>query len=64
MLWAAACPKAIKSKFLSCGIALTAYESGTVRLSLPSTPLKFDDLDALASGFSHGAHEPAVFIQD
>jgi len=56
-------PEAIKSAFLAGGVALSAYDNGLIRLSLPRSKLGTPDLSSLESGFavagrilSHSSH--------
>jgi hypothetical protein len=44
-------PELIRSAFLSAGVALSAYESGLIRISLPWSQLASADLDSLQEGF-------------
>lgn len=43
----------VRRRFLHCGLSLTAYESGVIRISLPASSLSEADLDIVRAAFSH-----------
>ncbi|MBX9625664.1 MAG: hypothetical protein K2X82_17820 [Gemmataceae bacterium] len=52
---AAAGGEELRSRFLDVGLALTAYDGGTVRLSLPDTPLGSDTISVVRSALGRVA---------
>jgi len=53
----------IRSRFLARGIALTAYEDGTLRLSMPNNPWTRVELQLLIAAFEGVATEAGVSCQ-
>lgn len=49
----------IREHFLKQGIAITAYEEGRLRVSLPDEPLSEAELDTLAQAFWQTAQRVA-----
>ncbi len=48
----------LRSHFLAAGVALSSYESGLIRVSLPHSTMHEHDLDRLELAFRHAAEAP------